>query len=48
MSTTERVELTIEGMTCGACAAGIQSRLDQIDAVADANVNFATGRATVS
>lgn len=35
-------------MTCAACASGIQQRLSKLDAVDDAQVNFATGRATVT
>ncbi|MXZ15169.1 MAG: cadmium-translocating P-type ATPase [Acidimicrobiales bacterium] len=35
-------------MTCAACASSIQRRLDEFDAVAGAQVNFATGRATIS
>lgn len=34
-------------MTCAACANRIQRRLGRIDAVTEAQVNFATGRATV-
>lgn len=40
-------ELTIAGMTCGGCAARVQSHLDGLDGVEMALVNFATGRATV-
>ena len=35
-------------MTCAACASRIQHRLDEMDAVAAAQVNFATGRATIA
>jgi Cu+-exporting ATPase len=42
-----RSELAIDGMTCAACANRIQRRLGKLDAVSDAQVNFATGRATV-
>ena len=42
-----RSDLTIDGMTCAACASGIQRELDKLDDVVDANVNFATGRATI-
>ena len=45
---TVRSDLTIDGMTCAACASRIQNRLDHLDAVAGANVNFATGRATIT
>ena len=45
---TTRTDLAIDGMTCAACASSIQRRLDELDAVAEAQVNFATGRATIS
>ncbi|WP_420443446.1 heavy metal translocating P-type ATPase [Candidatus Poriferisodalis sp.] len=45
---TARSDLAIDGMTCAACASRIQRRLDELDAVAAANVNFATGRATIT
>lgn len=45
---TARSDLAIDGMTCAACASRIQHRLDGLDAVAAAQVNFATGRATIS
>ena len=45
---TVRSDLAIDGMTCAACASRIQNRLDHLDAVAGANVNFATGRATIT
>jgi len=34
-------------MTCAACATRIERKLNRLDGVADARVNFATGRATV-
>jgi P-type Cu+ transporter len=42
-----RVELSIGGMTCAACAARVERKLGRIDGVA-ASVNFATGRAVVT
>ena len=42
-----RSDLAIDGMTCVACANRIQRRLGKLEAVSDAQVNFATGRATV-
>src|SRR5918994_2288747 len=42
-----RVDLPIEGMTCGACAARIERGLNRIDGVASASVNLAAERATV-
>ncbi|MEM7326332.1 MAG: heavy metal translocating P-type ATPase [Actinomycetota bacterium] len=43
-----RSDLQVDGMTCGACAARIQSELVAVTGVHDAQVNFATGRATVN
>jgi P-type Cu+ transporter len=40
-------ELVVTGMTCGACAARIERRLNRLDGVA-ATVNYATGRAYVT
>ncbi len=45
-STEERIELTLGGMTCAACAARIERALNRIDGVG-ASVNYATERATV-
>jgi copper-transporting P-type ATPase V len=42
------VDFTVEGMTCGSCAARVQRVLARTEGVADAQVNFATGRAHVS
>jgi len=42
-----RVELLVEGMTCAACAAKVESRLNAIGNVS-ATVNFATEKATVT
>jgi len=41
---TTAAELVVDGMTCGACAARIERRLNRLDGVA-ATVNYATGRA---
>ncbi|WP_033817685.1 cation-translocating P-type ATPase [Kitasatospora sp. MBT63] len=43
---TERVELSIGGMTCASCAARIEKKLNRMDGV-EATVNFATERARV-
>ena len=45
--TTLEAELVVGGMTCGACAARIERRLNRLDGVA-ATVNYATGRAYFS
>ncbi|MDN5747937.1 MAG: heavy metal translocating P-type ATPase [Pseudonocardia sp.] len=48
--TTEQdrlVELSVSGMTCAACAARVERKLNRLAGVS-ANVNYATGRATVS
>jgi Cu+-exporting ATPase len=45
---TARVELPITGMTCANCAATVERTLNRkVDGVVEANVNFATERATV-
>ena len=46
-STKVRTDLRVEGMTCGACAARVQSALGAADGVLDARVNFASSKATV-
>ncbi|WP_286150020.1 heavy metal translocating P-type ATPase [Mycobacterium sp. ACS4331] len=43
---TRRVQLDVGGMTCGACAARVQNKLNRIDGVR-ASVNFATRVATI-
>ena len=43
----DRIDLSIEGMTCGACAASVERGLSAVSGVASAHVNFATERATV-
>ena len=44
----EVLDLRVEGMTCGSCAARIQRTLSREEGVAEAEVNFATGRARVA
>ncbi len=44
---TERVDLSLTGMTCNACARRIERSLTNAEGVRSANVNFATGRARV-
>jgi P-type Cu+ transporter len=43
-----RVTVPVEGMTCGACAVTVQKRLADEPGVADAAVNYATGKATLT
>jgi Cu+-exporting ATPase len=43
---TQSIELTVGGMTCAACAARIERRLNKLDGVR-ATVNYATERASV-
>ncbi|MGI8425805.1 MAG: heavy metal translocating P-type ATPase [Actinomycetota bacterium] len=44
----EQLELSVEGMTCGSCAARIQKVLARQPGVEDANVNLATNQANVT
>ncbi len=44
----KRVDVLIRGMSCASCAAKIEKGLAKIDGVEEANVNFASERATVS
>jgi Cu+-exporting ATPase len=44
----ERLELTVEGMHCASCVSRIERALGELEGVEEANVNLATGRATVS
>ena len=46
-SEPRQVGLAIGGMTCAACAARVEKKLNGIDSV-DATVNFATGQALVT
>ena len=43
----EEIELAVEGMTCGSCAARVERVLGRQEGVSDARVNFASSRATV-
>ncbi|MBA2326076.1 MAG: copper-translocating P-type ATPase, partial [Actinobacteria bacterium] len=47
-TTLERVDLSVQGMTCASCAARIEKGLATLPGVAEANVNFGTHRATVA
>ena len=46
-SSPTQLDLEIEGMTCGSCAARVQRALEKTDGVERAEVNFATGKARV-
>jgi P-type Cu+ transporter len=43
----DEVELAIEGMTCASCVGRIEGALKALPGVTEANVNLATGRASV-
>jgi cation-transporting P-type ATPase A/B len=43
---TQRIALDVTGMSCGACAARVENKLNKVDGVR-ASVNFATRVATV-
>jgi copper chaperone CopZ len=45
--TTQEIILTLRGMTCGSCTEKIQRRLNRIDGVVSARVNYATECARV-
>ncbi len=45
---TAQAELALLGMTCANCANTIQRRLNKVDGVLDASVNFASEKASVS
>jgi cation-transporting ATPase V len=42
------LDFSVEGMTCGSCAARVERTLAESHGVAEAEVNFATGRAHVT
>jgi Cu+-exporting ATPase len=44
---TEHIDLTLTGMTCAACAARIEKKLNTLEGVA-ATVNYATEKAAVA
>jgi Cu+-exporting ATPase len=43
-----RIELEIGGMTCASCAARVEKKLNKLDGVVSANVNYATEFASVA
>lgn len=44
----QKVVVNIEGMTCEACAAGLQAALARVPGVSSASVNYDTGGATIA
>ncbi|NIX76994.1 heavy metal translocating P-type ATPase [Microvirga terricola] len=42
------LDIPVEGMTCASCVGRVEKAIKAVDGVANANVNLATGRATVS
>ncbi len=48
VSTGERLDLPIKGISCASCVAKIEKGLSQLSGVADARVNFATQRAAIT
>jgi cation-transporting ATPase V len=48
LGVSDEIELDVKGMTCASCAARVEKVLDRQAGVANANVNFAANRATVT
>jgi len=46
--TTETMDLAIGGMTCAVCVGHVQKALSKVPGVVEANVNLATGKATIA
>jgi Au+-exporting ATPase len=46
-TTSSRIELGIEGMTCASCVGRVEKALRAVPGVTEANVNLATERATI-
>ncbi|MDG5814165.1 heavy metal translocating P-type ATPase [Chitinispirillales bacterium ANBcel5] len=46
-SAVQRMDLSIEGMSCASCALNIEKELGKVDGVKNASVNFATQKAFV-
>ena len=44
---TERLDLSLQGMSCAACAANIEKSLSRLEGVTQVGVNFAASKATV-
>src|ERR671916_3346276 len=43
-----RISIPVTGMSCAACARRVEKSLSRVMGVSEANVNFATGKATVA
>ncbi|RDI58872.1 heavy metal translocating P-type ATPase [Microvirga subterranea] len=48
LSSGSTLEIPIEGMTCASCVVRVEKALRSVEGVSSANVNLATGRATVA
>lgn len=48
LSSGSTLEIPIEGMTCASCVGRVEKALRSVEGVSSANVNLATGRATVA
>ncbi|HYP22946.1 MAG TPA: heavy metal-associated domain-containing protein, partial [Actinomycetota bacterium] len=44
----ETIDFSVEGMTCGSCAARVQRSLEKVPGVVQADVNLATHKARVT
>jgi P-type Cu+ transporter len=42
-----KITISVGGMTCAACVRRVENALKEVEGVIDANVNLATGRATI-
>ena len=42
-----KITISVGGMTCAACVRRVENALKEVEGIIDANVNLATGRATV-
>ncbi|MBI3988880.1 MAG: heavy-metal-associated domain-containing protein, partial [candidate division NC10 bacterium] len=46
--TTKRVELPVQGMSCGSCVARIEKGLSEVSGILTASVNFAAEKVTIT
>jgi Cu+-exporting ATPase len=46
LSTEEKIEIDIEGMTCSACSSRIEKQISKMDGVVKSNVNLTTNKGT--